>query len=244
MASKSPPCTLPRPWVSGAGKQITDFFSVEIKDLERVLNVSPKEGLWHMCVFDSVEAESRAKRWFAGLPLTDNEIANEMGIPLADLSARGMDADGELTPFTTLHLCRNVWPLAFSWSSTVAQEGTLTMLVRAGVPEELFLFVRGGARARRESRDGAGPHGWCGNCSWGTNAALARADAINHAITPVGCTREVERMSRQQTRFVPLGAISQVFWPRQPMPTSSVVGVDGVTLLGGMRAPQKGLLAS
>ncbi len=90
--------------------------------------------------FDVLKAPVGTHQWFCCPPLRADEIAAGLGVSMEDLRAHLLDdACADLTARTMLHPASLAWPMGFAWSSAVAQDVTLGLLDRAGLPEESIL---------------------------------------------------------------------------------------------------------
>ena len=86
--------------------------------------------------FDVLRAPEEAQKWFCGPPLKASELAAALDCTIAGLSDfRAGDVREELAPDTLLFPASTTWPMGFSWSSAVAQDTTLGVLLATGLDE-------------------------------------------------------------------------------------------------------------
>ncbi len=91
--------------------------------------------------FDVLRAPSMAQQWFCCPPVRAGELAVELGVPLAALEAYLCEDSlpGRLSARTAVHPASCSWPMGFSWSSAVAQDVTLGVLLSTGLPEDAVI---------------------------------------------------------------------------------------------------------
>ncbi len=86
--------------------------------------------------FDVLKAPCEALTWFCCPPLRARTIAGALGVTLSELGKFAHDFEGsELSGNELLYPATCVWPMGFSWSSSVAQDTTIGLLTSTGLAE-------------------------------------------------------------------------------------------------------------
>ena len=102
--------------------------------------------------FDALQAPVALRSWFGCPGIKAGDLARELGVPITDLGGLCDDLDGRpsdigkrgtgssvLTERCVVYPCITSWPLGFSWSSTVAQDVSVSALLATGMSEEHIL---------------------------------------------------------------------------------------------------------
>ena len=91
--------------------------------------------------FDVLKAPPEAQPWFCCPPLRAEELAQALGCELAELTKRyAVGAPPNTLPGRTpAYPASLTWPMGFSWSSAVAQDVTLGVLVSTGLRPEAII---------------------------------------------------------------------------------------------------------